>query len=169
MKRGPANESIQVAVVGSIWGFGDKTDGNVIASNTQLSKLDAVYNSANRFVTKAPYTSRNALVGWSSLHIRHQTHWLQVIYKSLLGKALPYLSSLVTIATPTRSIRSSRYFSLVIPKAKTLLAAAVHSPSVNSPSNQLPTSSTYLFLFFCSFAHQFFYLHIHICTYITPV
>ena len=29
-KRGPANESIQVAVVGSIWGFGDKTDGTVI-------------------------------------------------------------------------------------------------------------------------------------------
>ena len=24
MKRGPANESIQVSVVGSIWGFGDK-------------------------------------------------------------------------------------------------------------------------------------------------
>ena len=30
MKRGPANEIIQVAVVGSIWGFGDKTDGTVI-------------------------------------------------------------------------------------------------------------------------------------------
>ena len=30
MKRGPANESIQVAVVGSIWGFGDKMDGTVI-------------------------------------------------------------------------------------------------------------------------------------------
>ena len=30
MKRGPANESVQVAVVGSIWGFGDKTDGTVI-------------------------------------------------------------------------------------------------------------------------------------------
>ena len=30
MKRGPANESIQVAVVGSILGFGDKTDGTVI-------------------------------------------------------------------------------------------------------------------------------------------
>ena len=27
MKRGPANESVQVAVVGSIWGFGDKMDG----------------------------------------------------------------------------------------------------------------------------------------------
>ena len=30
MKRGPANESLQVAVVGSIWGFGDKMDGTVI-------------------------------------------------------------------------------------------------------------------------------------------
>jgi hypothetical protein len=30
MKWGPANEIIQVAVVGSIWGFGDKTDGTVI-------------------------------------------------------------------------------------------------------------------------------------------
>ena len=46
-----------------------------------------------------------------------QTHWLQVIYKSLPGKAPPYLSSLVTIAEPTRSMRSSRYISLVTPKA----------------------------------------------------
>ena len=30
MKRGPANESIQVAVVGRIWDLGDKTDGTVI-------------------------------------------------------------------------------------------------------------------------------------------
>ena len=30
MKRGPANEGVQVAVVGSIWGFGDKMDGTVI-------------------------------------------------------------------------------------------------------------------------------------------
>jgi hypothetical protein len=30
MKRGPANESIQFAVVGSIWGFRDKMDGTVI-------------------------------------------------------------------------------------------------------------------------------------------
>ena len=63
--------------------------GNVIykiASNTLLSKLDAVYHSAIRFVTKAPYTTHHcnlyALVGW--LQICRQTHWLQVIYKSLL-------------------------------------------------------------------------------------
>ena len=94
-----------------------------MASNTLLSKLDAVYHSAIRFVTKAPYTTHHcdlyALVGWPSLHIRRQTHWLQVIYKSMLGKALPYLSSLVTMATPTRSTRSSRCISLIIPKANT--------------------------------------------------
>ena len=87
-----------------------------IASNTLLSKLDAVYHSAICFVTKAPYTTHHcnlyALVGWPLLHIRHQTHWLRVFYKSLLGKAPPYLSSLVTIAAPTHSMRSSRYISL---------------------------------------------------------
>jgi hypothetical protein len=82
-----------------------------------------VYHSAISFVTKAPYTTHHcdlyALVGWPSLHIRCQTHCLQVIYKSLLGKAPPYLSLLVTIATPTHSTRSSKYISLVIPKANT--------------------------------------------------
>ena len=55
-----------------------------IASNTLLSKLDVVYHSAIRFVTKVRYTTHHcdlyALVGWPSLHIRRQTHWLQVIY-----------------------------------------------------------------------------------------
>jgi hypothetical protein len=54
-----------------------------IASNSLLSKLDAVYHSAICFITKAPYTTHHcdlcALIGWPSLHIRHQTHWLQVI------------------------------------------------------------------------------------------
>ena len=38
---------------------------------------------------------------------------------SPLGKAPPYLSSLVTIATPTHSTCSNRYISLVNPKANT--------------------------------------------------
>jgi hypothetical protein len=66
--------------------------GNVIykiASNILLSKLDAVYHGVICFFTNAPYTTHHcdlyALVGWPSLHIRRQTHWLQVIYKSLLG------------------------------------------------------------------------------------
>ena len=48
-----------------------------VASNTLPCKLDAVYHSAIRFVTKAPYTSHHcdlyALVGWPSLHTRCQT------------------------------------------------------------------------------------------------
>jgi hypothetical protein len=63
-----------------------------------------------------PTTATCTLVGWPSLHTRRLTLRSQVIYKSLLGKAPPYLSSLVTIAAPTRSTRSSRYISQVIPQ-----------------------------------------------------
>ena len=74
------------------------------------------YTPKNNNMKYTPYTTHHcdlyALVGWPSLHISRQTRWLQVIYKSLLGKAPPYLSSLV----PTRN-RRSRYISLVIPKA----------------------------------------------------
>jgi hypothetical protein len=65
-----------------IFDFGDIIDK--IASNTLLSILDAVYHSANRFITKAPYSTHHcdlySLIGWPSLHIRRQIHWLQVIY-----------------------------------------------------------------------------------------
>ena len=92
-----------------------------IASNNLLNILDAVYHSAICSVTKAPHTTHHcdlyALTGWPSLHICRQTHWLQVIYKSLLGKAPPYLSSLATVAAPTRSTSSSRCSSLINPKA----------------------------------------------------
>jgi hypothetical protein len=80
--------------------------------------MDVVYHSALCFCTTHHY-DLYALIGWPSLHIGRHTHWLHVIYKSLLGKALPYLSSLVTIATSTRSTRFSRYITLVIPKANT--------------------------------------------------
>ena len=115
-----------------------------IASNTLLSKLDAVYHSAIRFVTKAPYTTYHcdlyALVGWPSLHSRRQTRWLQVIYKSLLGKAPPYLSSLVTIAAPTRSTRSSRYMSLVTPKANSSFGRLSFQFSAANDWNELQKS-----------------------------
>ena len=55
-----------------------------IAPDTLLSKLDAIYHGAICFVTNAPYTTHHcdlyALVGWPSLHICRQTHWLQVIF-----------------------------------------------------------------------------------------
>uniref|UniRef100_A0A8K9X955 Reverse transcriptase domain-containing protein n=1 Tax=Oncorhynchus mykiss TaxID=8022 RepID=A0A8K9X955_ONCMY len=115
-----------------------------IASNTLLSKLDVVYYSVIRFVTKAPYTTHHCdlytLVGWPSLHTRCQTHWLQVIYKSLLGKAPPYLSSLVTIAAPTRRTRSSRYISLVNPKANSYFGRLSFQFSAATDWNELQKS-----------------------------
>ncbi|CDQ68840.1 unnamed protein product [Oncorhynchus mykiss] len=131
-----------------------------IAFNTLLNKLDIVYHSGIRFVTKAPYTTHHcdlyALVGCMlSLHIRRQTHWLQGIYKSMLGKAQPYLSSLVTIATPTRSICSSRYISLVTPKANTSFGRLSFQFSAANDWNELQKSlklESYISIFI--FKHQ---------------
>uniref|UniRef100_A0A8K9WQN7 Reverse transcriptase domain-containing protein n=1 Tax=Oncorhynchus mykiss TaxID=8022 RepID=A0A8K9WQN7_ONCMY len=115
-----------------------------IASNTLLNKLDAVYHSAICFVTKAPYTTYHcdlyALVGWPSLHTRRQTHWLQVIYKTLLGKVPPYLSSLVTIAAPTCSTRSSIYISLVTPKTNSSFGCLSFQFSAANDWNELQKS-----------------------------
>ena len=132
------------------------------ASNTLLSKLDAVYHSAIRFVTKAPYTTPHcdlyALVGWPSLHIRRQTHWLQVIYKSFLGKAPPYLCSLVTITTLTRSTCSSRYISLVIPKANTSFGRLSFQFSAANDWNDMQN----LFLLFCTLVFLLAHHQLHI-------
>ena len=117
-----------------------------------------------------------AFVGWPSLHIHRQTHWLQVIQKSFLGKAPSYLSLLVSIAAPIHSTRSSRYISLVIPKANSSFGrisfqfsaandwndhCTCTQPIFNSPSNYL-IPIVLFFLFFCSFASQYLYLHTHL-------
>jgi len=100
--------------------------GDVIyrtASDSLLKKLDVVYHSVIRFVTNAPYNTHHcklyALVGWKSLTTLRLTHWYQLIYKSLLGKVPSYLSCLVSIALPSRILRSSRYIVLVTPKVRT--------------------------------------------------
>uniref|UniRef100_A0A8L0DUF3 Reverse transcriptase domain-containing protein n=1 Tax=Oncorhynchus mykiss TaxID=8022 RepID=A0A8L0DUF3_ONCMY len=130
-----------------------------IASNTLLNKLDAVYHSAIRFVTKAPYTTHHcdlyALVGWPSLHTRRQTHWLHVIYKTLLGKVPPYLSSLVTIASPTCSTRSSRYISLVTPKTNSFFGRLSLQFSAANDWNELQKSlKLETLISLTSFKHQ---------------
>ena len=71
-------------------------------------------------------TIATCMLSLAGPHIRRQTHWLQVIYKSLQGKAPPYLSSLVTLAAPTRSTRSSRYISpKPIPPLVALLSSSL--------------------------------------------
>ena len=115
-----------------------------LGSNILLNKLDVVYHSAIHLVTKAPYTTHHcdlyALVDWPSLHTRCQTHWLQVIYKTLLGKVPHYLSSLVTIASPTCSTRSSRYISLVTPKTNSFFGRLSFQFSAANDWNELQKS-----------------------------
>lgn len=102
--------------------------------------------SVIRFANKAAYTTHHcdlyALVGWPSLHTHRQTHWLQVIYKTLLGKVPPYLSSLVTIAAPTCSTCSSRYISLVTPKTNSSFGRLSFQFSAGNDWNELQKSQT---------------------------
>ena len=93
-----------------------------IATKTVLSKLDTIYHSAIRFVTGAPYLTHRcdlySLIQWPSLHIRRQIHWFSYIYKSIIGKTPPYLSSLLNIATKSLNLRSSKYINLDLPSVR---------------------------------------------------
>ena len=121
--------------------------------------MDAVYHSAICFVTKAPYTTHHcdlyALIGWPSLHTRRQTHWLQVIYKTLLGKVSTYLSSLVTIAARTSSTRYSRYISLVTPKTNYSIGRlSFQFPAVNDWNELQKSLKLETLISLTSFKHQ---------------
>ncbi|CDR04496.1 unnamed protein product [Oncorhynchus mykiss] len=70
--------------------------GNVIyrsAGKGALEWLDVLYHSAIRFATNAPYRTHHCTlyssVNWSSLYTRRKTHWLMLIYKTLLGLTPP--------------------------------------------------------------------------------
>ena len=89
---------------------------------------------------------------------------------SLLGKAPSYLSSLVTIATPTRSTCSSRYISLVIPKANTSFGCLSFQFSASNDWNELQKSlklETHISL--SNFKHQLSEQLIDHCTCTQPI
>ena len=112
-----------------------------IATKSLLSKLDVIYHSAIRFVTGAPYDTHHcdlySLVQWPSLHTRRQIHWLSYIYKSMIGKTPPYLSSLLNIATKARISRSSKFISLELPPARIAFGRLSFQYSAASDWNEL--------------------------------
>lgn len=114
------------------------------ASNSLLKKLDVVYHSAIRFITKAPYNTHHctlySLVGWPSLHNRCLNHWYQLIYKSILGKTPSYLSTLITISVPVFNLRSSKYISLDPTKACTSFGRSSFKFSAANDWNTLQKS-----------------------------
>lgn len=94
-----------------------------MAPNTALKKLDTIHHSAIRFATNAPYHTHHCdlykLVGWPSLHTRRLHHWFLFIYKTILGKAPLYLSSLFHAAHNTYHTRSSNLIKFSIPPTST--------------------------------------------------
>ena len=99
-----------------------------MASKTALHKLDVLHNSAIRFATNAPFNTHHCelfkLVDWPSLQTRRLRHWLQFIYKTLLGKTPSYLSSLLHLSRSTSaqdhlSLSNSSTHSPGLPSAET--------------------------------------------------
>lgn len=95
------------------------------ASKILLHKLDVIYHTCIRFVTSAPFNTHHcnlySLVNWPSLHSRRLLHWYHFIYKTIIGKTPHYLSSVLTILTNTRNLRSSDFITMVIPRVRTSL------------------------------------------------
>ena len=76
---------------------GRRNTVNVILSlSMSLHMLRFIWYVPIRFVTNALYRTHHCTlsssVNWSSLFTRHKTHWLLLIYKTLLGLTPSHLS-----------------------------------------------------------------------------
>ena len=106
-----------------------------------LERLDVLYHSAIRFATNAPYRTHHCTlyssVNWSSLYTRRKTHWLMLIYKTLLGLTPPYLRYLLQPSSSTYNTRSASHILLKVPKAHTSLGRSSFQFAAASDWNEL--------------------------------
>ena len=111
-------------------------------AKTDLTKLQRVLNCLARVVTKSPPFTR-------SVPLLRSLHWLPVkyrvhfkicllTYKALHEEQPVYLSSLIAISLPSRSLRSNRGITLSIPRIKTNTGARAFSSCAPSLWNNLP-------------------------------
>ena len=92
-----------------------------LSGKGSLKQLDVLYHSAIRFATNAPNRTHHCTlyssVNWSSLYTRCKTHWLLLIYKTLLG--LTYLRYLLQPSSSTYNTRSASHILLKVPSLLT--------------------------------------------------
>ena len=123
----------------SVLDYGDVVYRHAAAST--LKPLDSVYHSALRFITGANFNTHHCalydLVGWSSLTERRNYHWYLFIYKALIGKQPPYISSMLHVRPSHIQTRSSDWLVLNVPFAKTELWKTAFSISAPDSWNLL--------------------------------
>ena len=88
--------------------------------NSAISKLQRVQNSAVRLVIGAKGCNVNRVrrdeLHWLSIKDRITFKILLLTYKSLHGLAPPYITDLLTVYKPSRSLRSSSQIQLIPPR-----------------------------------------------------
>lgn len=121
--------------------------GDVFYRNTTkalLQSLDSICHSALRFITRANYLTHHCAlyerVGWPSLHIRRNKHWLILVYKAIIGQLPLYMSSLLTVVSQEYNLRTSRYILLKIPSMKTEFGKTAFVFSAPTAWNELQKS-----------------------------
>ena len=89
------------------------------ASAATLKLLDSVYHSALRFITGDSYNTHHcdlySKVGWPSLVVRRERHWVLFIYKALIGLLPNYISAMLSFNVGSYPTRSSDWITLQVP------------------------------------------------------
>jgi hypothetical protein len=107
----------------------------------QLDYGDVIYRSAGKGATNAPYRTHHSTlyssVNWSTLYTHRKTHWLMLIYKTLLGLTPSYLRYLLQPSSSTYNTCIASHILLKVPEAHTSLGSSSFQFAAVSDWNKL--------------------------------
>ena len=100
-------------------------------SKTTLHSLDSVYHSVLRYITGTRYSTHHCelyeMVGWPSLSVRRQIHWIIFVYKAIIGQLPSYLSAFLSTIKSWYNLRSSSSILLDVPIVRSVYGQAAIS------------------------------------------
>ena len=113
-------------------------------AETEITKLQRSLNRLARVVTKSPSFTRSVplLRSLHCLPVKYRVHYkiCLLTYKALHEEQPVYLHSLIVTSPPSRSLRSNRGITLLVPRIKTNTGARAFSSCAPSLWNNLPLS-----------------------------